>query len=151
MAVCDICTSPGTGTLVSAEQMREAVFANGFNPFKFGLFPDIMGRLFDSAGVTSDSLYTHWKNTTVAQGKSDWNICSRCMAKLQPYLKTDKPPQRIKQQPSGDEQTRQFIELLSKLSKVNVTTSLDIDNQSEIILSKVKLSVRANIRHWSSD
>lgn len=37
MAVCDICNTPGTGTLVSAEQMREAVFANGFNPFELGL------------------------------------------------------------------------------------------------------------------
>lgn len=83
MAVCDICNSPGTGTLVSAEQMREAVFANGFNPIKLGLFPNMVAGF----GFSNDMAYTHWKNTVVAQDTSDWNVCSKCLAQLQPYLK----------------------------------------------------------------
>ena len=37
MAVCDICNAPGQGTRVGAEDMRQAVFVNGFDPFKLGL------------------------------------------------------------------------------------------------------------------
>ncbi len=83
MAVCDLCNAPGMGTLVSAEQMREAVFARGFNPFKLGLVPD-MGAML---GLEAGTSFTYWKNTIVAQDTSDWNICATCMARLKPYLK----------------------------------------------------------------
>ncbi|MCR4405398.1 MAG: hypothetical protein NUW24_00520 [Anaerolineae bacterium] len=83
MAVCDICNAPGMGTMMSSEQMREAVFAKGFDPFKLGLVPD-MGALL---GLGAGESYKHWKNTIVAQDTSDWNICAQCMAVLQPYLK----------------------------------------------------------------
>jgi len=59
MAVCDICSVPGVGTLVSAEQMREAVFANGFNPFALGLVRNPMSLLL-GAGA-----YDSWKITIV--------------------------------------------------------------------------------------
>ena len=34
---CDLCNAAGIGTIVSAEQMREAVFERGFNPYDLGL------------------------------------------------------------------------------------------------------------------
>jgi len=83
---CDICSAPGTGTLISAEQMREAVFANGFNPFELGL----------SYRSRPASAYVHWKTTIVAPDTSDWNICSRCMAKLQPYLEGAPKPAGVR-------------------------------------------------------
>ena len=79
--ICDICSSPGTGTIISANQMRKAVFSRGFNPFKMGLVnnPAIMM-------VGEQATYQHWKDMIVAQSASDWNICPKCMAKLKPYL-----------------------------------------------------------------
>ena len=40
--------------------------------------------------VGKDQAYQDWKTRIVAQDTSDWNICSSCMNRLQPYLK-DKP------------------------------------------------------------
>ena len=37
MAVRDIRNKLGTGTMVSADQMKEAVFTNGFDPFSLNL------------------------------------------------------------------------------------------------------------------
>jgi hypothetical protein len=84
MAVCDICGTPGVGTVISAENMRQAVFINGFNPLALGLVRDPM------ALTNRTEWYEGWKNTIVAQDTSDWNICSNCMAKLTSYL-VDKP------------------------------------------------------------
>jgi hypothetical protein len=92
MAVCDLCNAPGMGTIISSEQMREAVFAKGFDPFKLGLVPD-MGAMF---GLGAGASYNHWKNTIVAQDTSDWNICSKCMATLRPYLKGAPKPTGVK-------------------------------------------------------
>lgn len=80
MAVCDICSAPGRGTIVSAEQMREAVFGNGFNPFALGLAMTISGA--------EKLQYQNWKTTIVAQDTSDWNICPTCMTTLKGYLET---------------------------------------------------------------
>jgi len=99
MGVCDICNAPGMGTIISSEQMREAVFAKGFDPFKLGLVPD-MGALL---GLGAGESYRQWKNTIVAQDTSDWNICSRCMAILQPYMKgAPKPTGVMKATVSSD-------------------------------------------------
>jgi len=78
MAVCDICNSPGMGTVVGSDDMRKAV-KKGFNPLTLGLVTDPMARM---GGAT---WYAGWKNI-VAQDTSDWNICSTCMAQLKPYL-----------------------------------------------------------------
>jgi hypothetical protein len=86
MVVCDICGAPGTGTLVSAEDMRKAVFKNGFNPFALGLAKNPLGLLDPSAA------FEGWKNTIVAQDTSDWNICFNCMSKLRPYLEGKPKP-----------------------------------------------------------
>lgn len=90
MAVCDICSVPGIGTLVSAEQMREAVFANGFNPFALGLVRNPMSLLL-GAGA-----YDSWKTTIVAQDTSDWNVCSQCMTKIQPFLRGAPKPTGVR-------------------------------------------------------
>jgi alpha-glucoside transport system substrate-binding protein len=83
--VCDICSAPGMGTLVSAEQMREAVFKKGFDPFELGL--GALSVLAMMQGLSTRQAYEQWKNTIVAQDTSDWNVCANCMAKLKPYLK----------------------------------------------------------------
>ena len=83
MAVCDICNAPGTGTLVSSEQMRVAVFTNGFDPFSMGL---VGGGMHAILGISTSDAYQNWKNTVVAQDSSDWNVCSSCLSKLRPYL-----------------------------------------------------------------
>jgi hypothetical protein len=79
--VCDICNSLGMGTIISTNQMREAVFSRGFNPFKMGLVgnpaPNIVGTVI---------LYLHWKYMIVAKSTSDWNICAKCIAQLKPHL-----------------------------------------------------------------
>jgi len=49
MAVCDICNTPGVGTFISAENMRQAVFKKGFNPLSLGLVRDPMA-LMNKAG-----------------------------------------------------------------------------------------------------
>ena len=82
MVVCDICNSPGRGTLVSAEDMRKAVFKKGFNPFALGLV----------GGFMMNSAYEGWKNNIVAQDTSDWNICAGCMSKLSSYLEGKPKP-----------------------------------------------------------
>jgi hypothetical protein len=73
--------------------MREAVFKNGFNPFELGLSASTgVGELLGLGEAYNRETYNHWKNTIVAQDTSDWNICSRCMDKLQPYLKDAPKP-----------------------------------------------------------
>ena len=78
MAVCDICSSPGIGSAISADDMRKAV-KKGFNPLTLGLVEDPM------AVMGGAKWYAGWKNM-VAQDTSDWSICSNCMAQLEPYL-----------------------------------------------------------------
>jgi hypothetical protein len=78
MAVCDICSSHGMGTVIGSEEVRKAV-KKGFNPMSEGLITNPMFLMEGS------SWYTGWKNM-VNQDSSDWNICARCMAKLKPYL-----------------------------------------------------------------
>ncbi len=88
MAVCDVCSSPGMGTLISAEQMRSAVFQKGFNPFKLKLAANAYAMM----GITDDQAFNNWKTTIVAQDTSDWNICSQCMSVLKDYLKSAPKP-----------------------------------------------------------
>jgi len=90
MAVCDICSTPGVGTVISAEDMRYAVFKNGFNPLSLGLVKDPM------ALMNKAEWYNGWKNTIVAQDTSDWNICPNCMAKLKSYLKGTPMPTGVR-------------------------------------------------------
>lgn len=75
--VCDICDTPGRGTIVSASNFKKAV-RNGFNPVQLELF--------------SHSVWTYelWKNNALnsAASYSDWNICSNCLSKLKPYIES---------------------------------------------------------------
>lgn len=95
MAVCDICNSPGMGELISSEDMRKAVFKNGFNPHKLGLVAGAVS-MASMMGLSVDDMYENWKGTVVAQDTSDWNICSKCMAKLRPYLEGTPRPTGVK-------------------------------------------------------
>lgn len=84
MAVCDICNAPGMGTMISSEDLRKAVFKNGFNPYELGVIP-VSGAMLAVLGLTPDAAYQDWKGR-LAQDTSDWNICASCMAALRPYL-----------------------------------------------------------------
>lgn len=77
MARCDICTEEGQGTLISAAQMRVAVFDDGFNPFRIGLVRSHEDPAKD---------YALWMVTVAAPKMSDWNLCDRCLATISPYL-----------------------------------------------------------------
>jgi hypothetical protein len=68
--------------MVSSEQMRQAVFGKGFNPYALGLAPNPMAAI-----VGNQAMFENWKTTIVAQDTSDWNVCSSCMAVLKPYLR----------------------------------------------------------------
>jgi hypothetical protein len=83
MAVCDICGAPGTGTILSADDMRTAVFKKGFNPFAMGLVRSV---------APTNTAFEGWKNTIVAQDTSDWNVCAGCMLRLRPYLEGKPKP-----------------------------------------------------------
>jgi hypothetical protein len=89
MAVCDICSTPGTGTIISAEDMKRAVFKKGFNPLSAGLVRDPMAQM-DKTGW-----YAGWKSI-VQQDTSDWNICPNCMGKLKPFLGGTPKPTGVK-------------------------------------------------------
>ncbi len=80
MVVCDICGAPGSGTLVSSNDMRNAVFKKGFNPFALGLAKNPFALMNPAMA------FEGWKNTIVKQDTSDWNICAGCMPKLRTYL-----------------------------------------------------------------
>ncbi|MHC1774286.1 MAG: CFI-box-CTERM domain-containing protein [Lentimicrobium sp.] len=73
--VCDICDTPGKGTIVSVSDFKKAV-RNGFNPIKSKLH--------------SHSVWTYelWKENalTGVSSHTDWNICSNCMNVLRPYI-----------------------------------------------------------------
>jgi hypothetical protein len=81
MARCDLCSTPGMGTIVKAEDMSAAV-RKGFNPFKEGITPDRLKTL------DLGSLYDHWRVEAISGdlSRSDWNVCDKCMTKLKPYL-----------------------------------------------------------------
>lgn len=64
------------GTIISSENMRQAVFGKGFNPFVLGLAPSLGGLSWS---------YDNWK-PLVARDTSDWNVCEPCMAQLGPYI-----------------------------------------------------------------
>jgi len=85
MAVCDICNTPGMGTVIGAEDVRKAVFKNGFNPFKLGLGGEAGAAVLAMMGLSNDDAYRDWKGR-VAQDTSDWNICPKCMGVLKRYL-----------------------------------------------------------------
>jgi hypothetical protein len=76
--VCDICGLPEEGRVISSDQMRTAVFGNGFNPFSLKLTPNV-------SGASTEVLYAEWKRT-VSKDTTGWNICSLCITALQRYL-----------------------------------------------------------------
>jgi hypothetical protein len=69
VAVCDICSVPGHGSVISAEDMRQAVFEKGFDPYALDLIKNSTHLMFGAAAA-----YDTWKNAIVAQDTSDWNI-----------------------------------------------------------------------------
>ena len=90
MATCDICGKNEKGTFISSEDMRKAVFKNGFNPYASGLI-----KSHQMHGIKDEEIYKGWKRDIVAQDQSDWNICSECMSTLEPYLEGSFRPSGI--------------------------------------------------------
>ena len=85
MQVCDICSTPGSGTRVGSEDLRRAIAKNGLNPVRLGLFRSASYTAAKASGISDDVIYANWKNQ-VAQDRSDWNICAACIAAISPYL-----------------------------------------------------------------
>ena len=83
--LCDICNTPGMGTIIKAADMSRAV-KNEFNPIEEGLVPDLM-KLMGLGG----SSYDQWRQEAISGrlAASDWNVCSKCMKHLIPYLGKD--------------------------------------------------------------
>ncbi len=79
--VCDICSQPGSGTIVPANKMSNAV-RKGFNPFYNGCMPQSV------VNMASPGFPERWAQSAISgdTSYSDWNICSRCMSKLTPYF-----------------------------------------------------------------
>ena len=74
---CDICGAWSEGTRISALKMRAAVLDEGFNPFSIGLAT--------GHGDPAED-FEWWKSMLVAQDASDWFLCDRCQAAINPYL-----------------------------------------------------------------
>src|ERR1041384_2167956 len=76
--VCDICNVSGSGTLLTAAQVRGAV-SNGFNPVATGFVA--------GSSMIRDLARRHerWL-LLVQQNETAWNLCARCFAEIQPYL-----------------------------------------------------------------
>ena len=79
--ISDICSTPGKGTIVGPEQIREAVFARGFNPFALGLSSSTA-----IARQYGPRAYEHWKTNIVAPDTTNWNVCPRCYGHLKQYM-----------------------------------------------------------------
>lgn len=91
MQGCDICGNAGIHPIVSSDQMRNAVFINGFNPFALGLISAAVVSEYEhlppeAARLFGKTPYEVWKNTLVTNDTKGWGVCSLCKAKLQPYL-----------------------------------------------------------------
>ena len=80
-AQCDICSTPGTGTIVRARQFSDAV-QKGFNPYYNGCLPESWVR------NSSPSSASRWAQSAISgdSSRSDWNVCPRCMSKLSAFL-----------------------------------------------------------------
>lgn len=78
MALCDLCNTPGMGTIVAARDMSNAV-RKGFDHYKEGLL---------NIGLAHALVPDAWRQSAISGqlSMSDWNVCSRCMTKLKPYL-----------------------------------------------------------------
>lgn len=85
MSYCDICNTPGMGTVVSSANFKKAV-QNGFDPFKTGLTKDVMSAF----GMNGAEV---WKREalTGAASHTDWNVCPKCMDVLKPYFNSGSP------------------------------------------------------------
>ncbi|HEY5593047.1 MAG TPA: hypothetical protein VIK55_18785 [Paludibacter sp.] len=94
--VCDICSQPGSGTIVPANKMSNAV-RKGFNPFYNGCMPQSV------VNMASSGFPERWAQSAISgdTSYSDWNICSRCMSKLTPYFgsPSSPPAKTVKDQP----------------------------------------------------
>jgi hypothetical protein len=75
--VCDICATPGSGTKLSAEDIRSAT-NNGFDPAGLHLLPA-------RPGYDRSRSRAMWR-TLADQNETDWNLCAGCLSAVRPYL-----------------------------------------------------------------
>lgn len=89
---CDLCGQSGSGTRIGPHDMRQAV-SRGFDPFSTGIVSSAVRSQWDNSRVygSRDPL-TNWKRNLVDVDQSDWNLCSRCLAAVQPYMATAPTP-----------------------------------------------------------
>ena len=83
---CDICSSPGSGTIVPASQFSGAV-RRGFNGILHCRLPIAL-----SAEAKAHHAERWARSATSGDtSQSDWNVCSACMSALRPYLSPTAP------------------------------------------------------------
>ena len=82
---CDICRREAACQSIGANDIYEAVFTNGFNPFKENLVP---------GAPQNAATYNRWKGI-IAQDRSDSSICADCMKTLSRYLVGPPSPKGI--------------------------------------------------------
>lgn len=88
---CDICGAAGRGRVIMSMAMREAVFSNGFDPFKLELFST---ELMSATGISPMQAYENWL-PAVREDNTGWDLCPRCFEGIQPYLgRTGSAPAR---------------------------------------------------------
>jgi hypothetical protein len=68
MVVCDICRTPELGSTMSAENMRQAVFENGFDLYALSLIKDPTHPMFGVAAA-----YATWHPSLHGEGSS-WRL-----------------------------------------------------------------------------
>lgn len=136
MAVCDICKFPGTGTLVSSEDIRKAVFKNGFNPLKLGLSREV-GPILKQTSISAkdadrliEKVYQDWRRQ-VAGDQTDWNLCNKCMSAIKPYLDDNPHSTRVAVSPAMTDLMLKQAELLMNGSNM---MGEDMLKASEVVL-----------------
>jgi ankyrin repeat protein len=78
---CDICSRPGSGTIVPAKQFSDAVM-KGFNAIRHCDLPIVLS---EEAKAYHAERWTK-SATSGDTSHSDWNVCSSCLSALSPYL-----------------------------------------------------------------
>lgn len=119
---CDICSAPGSGTIVRAGDVSAAV-RRGFNAMTLRLVPEYFAGMYTDEHAKDRA--DKWAQSAISgsSSQSDWNVCSRCMTSLSKFLsapaqdKDTKPAAATQSYPSPLSTTSAQIPMQAKASK----------------------------------
>jgi len=72
---CDVCSKPGLGHLIPAEELKKAV-KEGYHPYRFNQLPETANAQV-VVNNASERFIAEWKKL-VETNRDDWNICENC-------------------------------------------------------------------------